>query len=68
MSRFVAQPGRRICNCVWALLYDVAFRLRPLLSRIGLLLQLSVAVHEAVYTTSCIDKLALACVEWVRSV
>ena len=68
MSRFVAQPDRRICNCVWAFMYDVAFRLRPLLSRIGLLLQLSVAVHEAVYATCCINKLALACVEWVRSV
>lgn len=67
MSRFVAQPDRRICNCVWALLYDVAFRLRPLLSRIGLLLQLSVAVHEAVNATCSVNKLALTCVEWVRS-
>ena len=32
-----------------------------------LLLQLAVAVHEAVYATSCVDELALACVEWVRS-
>ena len=33
--------------------------------RIILLLDLTVAVHEAVNTTSCINELALTCVEWV---
>ena len=32
-----------------------------------LLLQLTVTVHEAVYATSCINELALTCIEWVRS-
>ena len=31
-----------------------------------LLLQLTVTVHEAVYATSCINELALTCIEWVR--
>jgi len=33
--------------------------------RIILLLDLTVAVHEAVNTTCCINELALTCVEWV---
>ena len=33
--------------------------------RIILLLDLTVAVHEAVNATSCINELALTCVEWV---
>ena len=32
-----------------------------------LLLQVTVAVHEAVNATCCINELALTCVEWVRS-
>ncbi len=31
-----------------------------------LLLNLTVAVHEAVNATCCIHKLALTCIEWVR--
>ena len=33
--------------------------------RIILLLDLTVAVHEAVNTTCCINELALTCIEWV---
>lgn len=32
---------------------------------ISLLLQITVAVHEAVNTTGSINKLALTCIEWV---
>ena len=32
-----------------------------------LLVQLTVTAHEAINTTGSIDKLALTCIEWVRS-
>lgn len=37
-----------------------------LVKDVVLLLDLTVTVHEAVYATCCIDKLALTCIERVR--